>query len=77
MSTLIKFPAFPALRSMIEDLWNSEKLFDRTFFKNDWLPAVNVKETTKTTKLKLLRPALKRMILKSVSKMVSFPSVLK
>lgn len=44
MSTLIKSAAFPALRSMIEELWNNEKLFDRASFKNDWLPAVNVKE---------------------------------
>lgn len=60
MSTLIKSPTLPALRSMMEDLWNSEKLFDKAFFKNDWLPAVNVKETEKNYKIEVAAPGFKK-----------------
>lgn len=38
MSTLIKSPTFPSLKSMMEDLWNSETLFDRAVLKNEGLP---------------------------------------
>ena len=60
MSSLVKTPAFPALRSMLEGLFDSEKLFDKSFFRNDTLPAVNVRETGKHYKIDLAVPGFKK-----------------
>jgi HSP20 family protein len=45
MNTLIKSPVMPAFRSLMEDFWNSENIFERSLFRKDSLPAVNIKET--------------------------------
>lgn len=60
MKTLAKSSTFPALRSMMEDFWNGDKLFDKEFFKTDKLPAVNVKETEKNYKIELAAPGFKK-----------------
>lgn len=60
MSTLIKSPTFPSLKSMMEDLWNSETLFDRAVLKNEGLPAVNVLETEKNYKIEVAAPGFKK-----------------
>lgn len=60
MKTLAKTSTFPALRSMMEDFWNGDKLFDKEFFKTDKLPAVNVKETEKSYKIELAVPGFKK-----------------
>lgn len=60
MSTLIKSPAVPTLRSLMEDFWNSENLFDRALFKKDSLPAVNIKETDGAYEVEVAAPGYQK-----------------
>lgn len=59
MSTLLKTSSYPSLRSMMEDFWNSEKLFDKAFV-NQALPAVNIQENKKHYKIEVAAPGFKK-----------------
>lgn len=60
MSTLVKSNVLPSFRSMMEDFWNTDRFFDRTFFKNELLPAVNIRETDQTFELEVSAPGFRK-----------------
>lgn len=64
MNTLAKSPgksvAMPSLRSLMEDFWNSESIFDRSFFKNQALPAVNIRESDTNFEIEVAAPGYKK-----------------
>ncbi|MGV3508432.1 MAG: Hsp20/alpha crystallin family protein [Sphingobacteriaceae bacterium] len=59
MNTLIKSSGIPSLRSLMEDFWNTESLFDRALLKKD-LPAVNIKETDSNYEIEMAAPGYKK-----------------
>lgn len=60
MSTLVKSSNVPTFRSMMEDFWNSENVFDRGLFKKESLPAVNVKENDGHFEIEVAAPGYKK-----------------
>ncbi|HEY0769539.1 MAG TPA: Hsp20/alpha crystallin family protein [Sphingobacteriaceae bacterium] len=60
MSTLIKSPGMPSFRSLMEDFWNSENLFDRAIFRRDSLPAVNIKENENSFEVEVAAPGYQK-----------------
>lgn len=60
MTTLTKSSLFPSLRSMKEDVWNTDHFFDKTFADGKFLPAVNIRETKKYYKLDVAVPGFKK-----------------
>ncbi len=60
MNTLIKSTGVPSMRSWMEDFWKSENLFDRSFFRNDNLPAVNIKENDGNFEIEVAAPGYKK-----------------
>lgn len=60
MNNLIKSSGIPSLRSWMEDFWNSENVFDRTFFRNDNVPAVNIKENDTNFEIEVAAPGYKK-----------------
>lgn len=56
MSNLIKSSGIPSLRTWMEDFWNSENMFDRSFFRSDSLPAVNIKEHDGSFEIEVAAP---------------------
>lgn len=60
MSTLIKSSGIPSLRSLMEDFWNSENVFDRGLFRKDTLPAVNIKENEADYQIEVAAPGYKK-----------------
>lgn len=60
MNTLIKSTSVPTFRSLMEDFWNSENVFDRGLFKVDGLPAVNVKENDSDFEIEVAAPGYKK-----------------
>lgn len=59
MNTLIKSSGIPSFRSLMEDFWNSENLFDRGFFRKD-VPAVNIKENETDFEIEVAAPGYKK-----------------
>lgn len=60
MSTLVKTNGFPSFRSMMEDFWNTDKFFNKPFFNDDILPAVNIRDTKNHYKLEVAAPGFKK-----------------
>ena len=59
MKTLVKSNGFPTLSSMLEDFWNTDKFFSRSFEK-DWLPAVNVRDTADKFQFEMAVPGFNK-----------------
>ena len=62
MSTLVKSKTngFPSLKSMMEDFWNTDKFFDKSFFNGETLPAVNIKNTKNHYEVEVAAPGFKK-----------------
>ena len=60
MSTLIKASGMPSFRALMEDFWNSENVFDRTIFRRDSLPAVNIKENDSSFEVEVAAPGYQK-----------------
>lgn len=60
MSTLVKSNGPSALRSMMEDFWNTDRFFEQPHFTREMLPAVNIRETEKSYELELAAPGFKK-----------------
>ena len=62
MSTLVKSKSngFPSLRSMMEDFWNTDRLFDKPLFTNETLPAVNIRDTKNHYEVEVAAPGFKK-----------------
>ena len=60
MSTLVKTNGFPSLRSMMEDFWNTDKFFDKSFFNGETLPAVNIRDAKNHYQLEVAAPGFKK-----------------
>lgn len=60
MSTLIKSAGMPSFRALMEDFWNSENLFDRSVFRRDSLPAVNIKENENSFEVEVAAPGYQK-----------------
>jgi HSP20 family protein len=60
MSTLVKSTAFPSLRSMMEDFWNTDRLFVPPFFNTEKLPAVNIRDTKNGYELEVAAPGFNK-----------------
>lgn len=60
MSTLIKSSGIPSLRSLMEDFWSNESVLDRALFRNDNLPAVNIKENEADYQIEVAAPGYKK-----------------
>lgn len=59
--TLIKRnPVFPSTKSLLENFWGGDSLFNDEFFRKDWIPAVNVKDNDKSYEIELAAPGLKK-----------------
>lgn len=60
MSTLVKSNGFPAIGTMLEDFWNTDKLFTKSFWERETLPAVNVKDKKHSYELEMAAPGFKK-----------------
>lgn len=60
MSTLVKTNGNPSLRSMMEDFWNTDRFFTKPLFADEFLPAVNIRETKNHYKLDVSAPGFKK-----------------
>lgn len=60
MSTLTKSNTPSPLRSMMNDLWNTDNFFDKPYNKRELLPAVNIRETENNYELELAVPGFKK-----------------
>lgn len=60
MSTLIKSPGIPSLRSLMEDFWNTENVLERGLFRKEILPAVNIKENEADYQIEVAAPGYKK-----------------
>ena len=60
MSTLIKSPGIPSLRSLMEDFWNTENVLERGLFRKEVLPAVNIKENEADYQIEVAAPGYKK-----------------
>jgi HSP20 family protein len=60
MSLLIKTPVMPTLRSITEDFWNVENLFDYPFIRKETLPAVNIKENDNHFEIEVAAPGFQK-----------------
>ena len=56
MNTLMQSSFLPSFRSMMEDFWNSEKWFEKSFLNGENLPAVNIKENEKSFDVEVAAP---------------------
>jgi HSP20 family protein len=60
MSTLVKSNGFPALRTMMEDFWHTDKFFENPFFTGETIPAVNIRDTKNNYELEVAAPGFKK-----------------
>ena len=60
MSTLIKTSVMPTFRSLTEDFWNSENLFDYSFLRKETIPAVNIKENDDHFEIEVAAPGFQK-----------------
>ena len=60
MNTIIKTSTMPTFRSLLEDFWNTENLFDLSLLRKDSLPAVNIKENDQSFELELAAPGYEK-----------------
>lgn len=56
MANLIKASAFPSIRSLMEDFWNTDRFFESPFVKQIDVPPVNIRETDKNYQIQLAAP---------------------
>ncbi len=59
MKALTKSNAFPSLRSMVGDFWNTDGFF-KPFFENEFLPAVNIRDKKDSYELEVSAPGFKK-----------------
>lgn len=60
MSNLVKTNFFPSLRTMMDDFWNTDRFFSQPIFKNDFLPAVNIRDKENQYELEVSAPGFKK-----------------
>lgn len=60
MKTLTKSNGFPSLRSMVADFWNNDGFFNKPFFENELLPAVNIRDNKDGYELEVSAPGFKK-----------------
>jgi len=60
MSNLVKSTFFPSFKAMMDDFWNTDRFFNRSFFKSDFLPAVNIRDTEQQYELEVSAPGFKK-----------------
>lgn len=60
MNTLMKTSTMPTFRSLLEDFWNTENLFDLSLLRKDSLPAVNIKENDQSFELEVAAPGYEK-----------------
>ena len=56
----MKTSTMPTFRSLLEDFWNTENLFDLSLLRKDSLPAVNIKENDQSFELELAAPGYEK-----------------
>jgi len=66
MTTLVKSNAFPSLRSMMEDFFNTD-VFNKPFTGTDFLPAVNIRDEEDSFELEMSAPGFKKSDFKITS----------
>ena len=60
MSNLVKTNVFPSFRAMMDDFWNTDRFFNQPIFRNDFLPAVNIKDKEDQYELEVSAPGFKK-----------------
>jgi|SRR5690606_14716880 len=60
MKTLAKSNRFPSLQSMVDDFWNADGFFNKPFFKEEFFPAVNIREKEGSYELEVSAPGFKK-----------------
>lgn len=60
MTTLVKSNGFPTLSSMMEDLWKTDRFFNKPLFSQEMIPAVNVRDTKQGYELEMAAPGYKK-----------------
>lgn len=66
MTTLVKSNAFPSLRSMMEDFFNTD-VFNKPFTGTDFLPEVNIRDEEDSFELEMSAPGFKKSDFKITS----------
>lgn len=51
---------FPAMRSLLSDFFETDKLGFDDYFRKDWMPAVNVKDGKDQYEIEVAAPGLKK-----------------
>lgn len=51
---------FPAMRSLLSDFFETDKLGFNDYFRKDWMPAVNVKDGKGQYEIEVAAPGLKK-----------------
>lgn len=59
MTTLVKSNAFPSLRSVMEDFFNTD-VFNRSFMNTEFLPAVNIRDEEDSYELEMSAPGFNK-----------------
>lgn len=59
MTTLVKSNAFPLLRSLMEDFFNTD-VFSKPFITAEFLPAVNIRDEENSYELEMSVPGFKK-----------------
>ena len=60
MSTLTKTGVMPSFRSLTEDFWNTENLFDYSFLRKETIPAINIKENNDHFEIEVAAPGFQK-----------------
>jgi HSP20 family protein len=60
MSTLVKSNSFPSWRAMMDDFWNTDRFFNQAIFRDNILPAVNIKDAENQYELEVAAPGFKK-----------------
>jgi HSP20 family protein len=60
MNTLIKSSAIPSFRTLTEEFWNTENLFDYAFLRKETLPAINIKENDENFEIEVAAPGYQK-----------------
>lgn len=68
MKTLSKSNGLPSLRSMVADFWNTDGFFNKPFFENELLPAVNIRDKKDGYELEVSAPGFKKEDFKVTTK---------
>lgn len=62
MSLIKKKSGFPSIfrSGLLDDWFANERFFDSDFFKNDWVPAVNIAEKDQAYEVEIAIPGMKK-----------------